>query len=169
MMMFVTYDQKNIHADLSHTGEPFAAFKRGTIIAFLDSRMNLVLYCDRFDELSTDMYKTLDAESQLSDMPRDALVDCNLFSGVDILILRWMKDRLLNENVDAKHLRHAEHAAKRHPHGYGGAAAHRVLTIIDDDHALADDMPTIDLKQREAVLQKENASVEPSSTMTSRV
>lgn len=35
--------------------------------------MNSVLYCDRFDELSADMYKTLDAESQLSDMPRDAL------------------------------------------------------------------------------------------------
>ncbi len=85
--------------------------------------MNSVLYCDRFDELSADMYKALDAESQLSDMPRDALVDCNLFSGVDILILRWRKDRLLNENVDAKHLRHAEHAAKRHTHGYGGAAA----------------------------------------------
>ena len=35
-------------------------------------------------------------------MPRDALVDCNLFSGVDILILSWMNDRLLNEDVDAK-------------------------------------------------------------------
>lgn len=73
MMMFVTYAQKNIHADLSYTGEPFAAFKSGTIIAFLDSLMNSVLYCDRFDELSADMYKTLDAESRLSDMPRDAL------------------------------------------------------------------------------------------------
>ena len=53
--------------------------------------------------------------------------------------------------------------------GMAALLPHRVLTIIDDDHALVDDMPTIDLKQREAVLQKENASVEPSSTMTSRV
>ena len=53
--------------------------------------------------------------------------------------------------------------------GMAALLPHRVLTIIDDDYALVDDMPTIDLKQREAVLQKENASVEPSSTMTSRV
>lgn len=53
--------------------------------------------------------------------------------------------------------------------GMAALLPHRVLTIIDDDHALVDDMLTIDLKQREAVLQKENASVEPSSTMTSRV
>ena len=36
--------------------------------------------------------------------------------------------------------------------GMAAQLPHRVLTIIDDDHALVDDMPTIDLKQREAVL-----------------
>ena len=30
------------------------------------------------------------------------MVDCNLFSGVDAIILRWMTERLLNEVVDAK-------------------------------------------------------------------
>ena len=63
MTMFVTYAQKNIHADLLHAWEPFVSFKSGTIIAFLDSLMNSVLYRDRFDELSAAMYKALDAES----------------------------------------------------------------------------------------------------------
>lgn len=36
--------------------------------------------------------------------------------------------------------------------GMAALLPHRVLTIIDDDHAPVDDMPTIDLKQREAVL-----------------
>jgi len=102
MTMFVTYAQKNLHADLPHAWEPFVSFKSGTIIAFMDNLMNSVLYRDRFDELSTVMYKALDAENQFSGMPTDALVDCNLFSGIDNLILRWMNDRLLSEDVDAK-------------------------------------------------------------------
>ena len=40
--------------------------------------------------------------------------------------------------------------------GMAALLPHRMLTIIDDDNALVDDMPTIDLKQCEAVLQKEN-------------
>lgn len=102
MTMFVTYAQKSIHADLPHAWEPFVSFKSGTIIAFMDNLMNSVLYRDRFDELSEAMYKALDAENQFSGMPLDALVDCNLFSGIDVFILNWMKDRLLSEDVDAK-------------------------------------------------------------------
>lgn len=102
MTMFVTYAQKSIHANLPHAWESFVSFKNGTIIAFIDNLMNSVLYRDRFDELSEAMYKALDAENQFSDMPLDALVDCNLFSGIDNFILNWMKDRLLNEDVDAK-------------------------------------------------------------------
>lgn len=102
MTMFVTYAQKSIHADLPHAWEPFVSFKSGTIIAFIDNLMNSVLYRERFDELSETMYKALDAENQFSGMPLDALVDCNLFSGIDGFILNWMKDRLLSEDVEAR-------------------------------------------------------------------
>lgn len=102
MTMFVTYAEKNIHAEPPHSWQSFVSFKSGTIIAFMDNLMNSVLYRARFDELSAAMYKALDAENQFADMPMDALVDCNLFSGVDILILNWMTDRLVNEDVDAK-------------------------------------------------------------------
>ena len=85
-----------------HAWEPFVSFKSGTIIAFIDNLTNSVLYRDRFDELSEVMYKALDAENQFSSMPLDALVDCNLFSGIDGFILNWMKDRLLSEDVEAR-------------------------------------------------------------------
>ena len=102
MTMFVTYAEKSLHTDLPHSWQPFVSFKGGTIIAFMDNLMNSVLYRDRFDEISIEMYKALDAENQFSGMPTDALVDCYLFSGIDTLILRWMNDRLLNEDVEAK-------------------------------------------------------------------
>ena len=102
MVLFATYADKAIHAELPQSWQPFVSFKSGTIVAFLDSLMNSVLYRDRFDELSARMYKALDGENQLKNIPTDALVDCNLFSGVDAIILRWMTERLLNEDVDAR-------------------------------------------------------------------
>lgn len=102
MMLFTTYADKAIHAQLPQSWQPFVSFKSGTIVAFLDNLMNSVIYRDRFDELSAQMYKALDGENQLKNIPTDALVDCNLFSGVDAIILRWMTERLLNEDVDAK-------------------------------------------------------------------
>ena len=102
MTLFATYASKAIHADLPQSWKPFVSFKSGTIIAFLDNLMNSVLYRDRFDDLSAQMYKALDGENQLKSVQLDALVDCNLFSRIDAFILRWMSDRLLNEDVDGK-------------------------------------------------------------------
>ena len=102
MTMFVTYAQKNLHADLPPAWGPFVSFKSGTIIAFIDNLMNSVLYRERFDALSDTMYKALDAENQFAGMPQDALVDCNLFSGIDDILLTWMRERLVNEDVAAK-------------------------------------------------------------------
>lgn len=102
MVFFATYASKAIHAELPQSWQPFVSFKSGTIIAFLDNLMNSVLCRERFDELSARMYKALDGEKLLGGLPVDALVDCSLFSGVDEILLRWMNDRLVNEDVDAK-------------------------------------------------------------------
>ncbi len=102
MTLFATYADKAIHAELPQSWKPFVSFKAGTIVAFLDNLMNSVIYRDCFDELSAQMYKALDGENQLKNIEADALVDCNLFSGVDAIILRWITARLLNEDVGAK-------------------------------------------------------------------
>ncbi len=102
MTLFTTYADKAIHSDLPQSWQPFVSFKSGTIVAFLDNLMNSVIYRDRFDELSTLMWKALDGENQLKNIEEEALVDCNLFTGVDKIILHWMTERLLNEDVGAK-------------------------------------------------------------------
>lgn len=102
MTMFVTYVQKSLHGDLPHAWKSCVSSKSGTIIAFIDNLMNSMLYRDRFDDISETIYKALDAEKHFAGMRLDDLVDCNLFNGIDILILKWMNDRLLSEDVDAK-------------------------------------------------------------------
>lgn len=102
MTLFATYAEKSIHTELPQSWQPFVSFKSGTTIAFLDNLMNSVIYRDRYDELSAEMYKALDGETQLKKLPTDTLVDCNLFAGVDEILLGWMTERLLNEDVDAR-------------------------------------------------------------------
>ena len=102
MTMFVTYMGHCTEASLPKSWTPFVSFKRGTIIAFLDSMMNSVKTSERFDELSLIADQVLNAGDQLKSLPLDALTNCCLFARVDEMILHWMKDRLLDENVDAK-------------------------------------------------------------------
>ena len=102
MTMFATYADKTIHDVLPQSWQPFISFKSGTVIAFLDNLMNSVVYQKRFDELSTEMGKTLEANKQLQSIPRDALTECCLFPDIDRILLRWMTERLLDEDTDAK-------------------------------------------------------------------
>lgn len=102
MTLFATYAEKSIHTELPQSWQPFVSFKSGTTIAFLDNLMNSVIYRERYDELSAEMYKALDGEAQLKKLSTDALADCNLFAGVDEILLGWMTERLLNEDVDAR-------------------------------------------------------------------
>lgn len=102
MTMFVTYVAKCIQADLPTAWKPYVSFKSGNVIAFLDNLMNNALYSERFDALSDMMYKSLNAAEHLVKLPTDALTECNLFAEVDTIILRWMTDRLLDENVNAQ-------------------------------------------------------------------
>ena len=49
--MFVTYTGRYLHGELPKTWKSFQSYKGGTIIAFLDSLMNNVLYRDAYDRL----------------------------------------------------------------------------------------------------------------------
>lgn len=102
MTIFVTYAAKTIHADMPQSWKPFVSYKSGNIIAFLDNLMNSYLYGERFDEISAYIFDALNAASQLAKLPVETLVDCNIFSGVDRLLLKWITDRIENEDIDAK-------------------------------------------------------------------
>ena len=102
MTTFVTYAQKVIRAPLPAAWQPFVSFKSGNCIAFLDNLMNSVLYADRFDALSADIFRKLDAGNAWEKLGAEALADCNLFVSVDDIVLKWMIDRLLGEDYSAR-------------------------------------------------------------------
>ena len=87
MTLFATYADKTVHSHLPQAWQPFISFKDGTISAFLDDMMNSVIYHEKYDELSKKVYKLLDGDNQLKSIPVDVLAECNLFSGIDRIVL----------------------------------------------------------------------------------
>lgn len=102
MMMFVTYAAKTIHTDMPQAWKDFISYKSGNIIAFMDNLMNSLLYSERFDELSKVIWNTLGAKSVIEKMEPETLIDCNIFAGIDEILIDWIIARLENEDVNAK-------------------------------------------------------------------
>lgn len=100
--MFVTYASKVIHEDMPQAWNKFISYKSGNIITFLDNLMNSSLYGKRFDEISEVIYNSIDAKTHLAKMDVESLVDCNIFAGIDVLIIAWLLARLENEDIGAK-------------------------------------------------------------------
>ena len=100
--MFVTYAAKSIHTDMPQAWKPFISYKSGNIIAFMDNLMNSYLYGTRFDEISDIIYNAINGKNYLEKMEVETLVDCNIFAGVDELLISWIIGRLENEDIGAK-------------------------------------------------------------------
>lgn len=100
--MFVTYASKVIHTDMPQAWKPFVSYKSGNIIAFTDNLMNSYLYGERYDEVSEMVYNAINGKTHLAKMEIDTLVDCNIFAGVDELIIAWLISRLENEDIGAR-------------------------------------------------------------------
>lgn len=102
MTMFVTYAAKTIYTDMSQAWKDFISYKSGNIIAFMDNLMNSLLYSERFDELSKEIWNTLGAKSVIENMEPETLIDCNIFDGIDEILINWIIARLENEDINAK-------------------------------------------------------------------
>ena len=102
MTLFVSYASKTIHSELPQAWKGFISYKSGNIIAFLDNLMNSYLYGKRFDEISNKIFNSLNAATLLSKMPTEVIIDCNLFEGIDELLIKWITERLESEDIDAK-------------------------------------------------------------------
>ena len=100
--MFVTYIAKSIHADVPQPWRSFVSYKAGNIIAFLDNLMNSYLYGERFDEISESIYSALNGKVVFSKMAAEDIVDCCVFAGIDDILIRWITERLENEDTGAK-------------------------------------------------------------------
>lgn len=100
--MFVTYILKSIHIDMPQAWKPFVSYKSGNIIAFMDNLMNSYLYGSQYDKISENIDNTINAKKYFEKMEIEALVDCNIFAGIDELIIKWIISRLENEDINAE-------------------------------------------------------------------
>lgn len=97
--MFVTYADRYIRAELPKAWSEYVSYKSGNIIAFMDNLMNNVLYRDKYDELSAYAAGVLDAGKILSGYDPEALLECDSFAEIDRILIRWIKERLLAEDL----------------------------------------------------------------------
>lgn len=100
--MFVTYTERYVQAELPAAWKTFVSYKSGNSIAFLDSLMNSILYRDKYDELSARVEKGLNVLSAFAEMRPDDLVECDTFLSADRVLIKWLVNRLLEEDTGAK-------------------------------------------------------------------
>ncbi|HBA51291.1 MAG TPA: BREX-1 system phosphatase PglZ type A [Lachnospiraceae bacterium] len=100
--MFVTYTAKYVQTQLSEPWKVFVSYKPGNIIAFLDNLRNNVLYWEQADELSDHVAAGLNAMSMFSSCLPEDLLECDIFLCIDRILVKWIVDRLLAEDIGAK-------------------------------------------------------------------
>lgn len=100
--MFVTYTARFIGGALPKSWKIFVSYKSGNIVAFLDNLMNSVLYRDRYDKLSAHVARSLDAARVFAEYPPEDLIGCDTFLCLDEVIMKWLVERLLDEDIGAK-------------------------------------------------------------------
>lgn len=100
--LFVTYTDRYMQTDTPKSWRSFVSMKQGNIIAFLDNLMNSVLYKNDYDRLSDHVAKGLRIEENLSGVDVEDIIHCDTFAYFDQIILKWMIDRLVSEDMGAK-------------------------------------------------------------------
>ena len=100
--MFVTYAGRTLRDELPKPWQEFRSYKSGNIITFLDSLMNNKLYSKRYDEISAHIASVLNVVSVFEDYPPETLVFCDVFALCDRFIIKWIVERLLDEDVGSK-------------------------------------------------------------------
>jgi len=100
--MFVTYTERFLKGEVPAGWRSFVSYKSGNIIAFMDNLMNNILYRERYDEISAIIATGLNVAVALKSYEPEELLDCDTFAVLDRFFLRWITERLMNENTGAK-------------------------------------------------------------------
>ena len=100
--LFVTYTDRYIQGGVPKAWRSFVSMKQGNVIAYLDNLMNRVLYREDYDRLSNHVACKLKVEENLSKYDPDDIVHCDTFPYFDEIILKWIVERLLSEDIGAK-------------------------------------------------------------------
>lgn len=100
--IFVTYTNRYLNDQIPQSWKSFVSYKSGNIIAFLDSLMNNVLYREQYNKISAYISSRLNVATTFDAYDPETLIVCDTFSVFDILIIKWLYERLLNEDTGAK-------------------------------------------------------------------
>lgn len=100
--LFVTYAARYLQGDVPASWRSFVSMKQGNVIAFLDNLMNSVLYRADYDRLSVHVAQGLKVEDNLAKYSTEDIIHLDAFAYIDELILAWITERLLSEDVGAK-------------------------------------------------------------------
>lgn len=100
--LFVTCAAHEIDEEIPDSWKPFVMSKTGNVIAFLDSMMNSVVYQEDFDRLSAFVSAQLHAADVLKNYSPESLVECGCFPDIDTILIHWITERLLAEDIGAQ-------------------------------------------------------------------
>lgn len=99
--LLLTYAENQINKDLSPNLNKYILNKPGTVMVFMDQIMNSNLYKDDFRRISGEVYNSIDGNGIFKNYEIEDLVDVDVFRGIDKIIIDWISDRLLDENLNA--------------------------------------------------------------------
>lgn len=101
LSLFVTYADKYIAGKIPASWEPFMCNKQGSVVVFLDSFMNNVQCRDRYAALASYAAGKLQAETALTSLGAEAVVQLDAFIDCDKVIIQWLVEHLLLEDLSA--------------------------------------------------------------------
>lgn len=100
--LFVTDVNQYIPDQMPKEWMPYLSGKQGSVTAFLESMMNNVKEQQYFDRFSEKAARRLDVKGTFCKMAPETLLDIDCFKAVDDVLLAWMNERLLSEDIGAK-------------------------------------------------------------------
>ncbi len=99
--LFITATERQMNADVPQAWLSFVSYKSGNIVAFLDNLANNILYREAYDALSQKVSAILNIPSSLANLSPEVFVECETFIAFDSIIVKWMIERLLAEDISA--------------------------------------------------------------------
>ena len=101
MTLFATYTARQLRGDVPQAWKGVVSYKSGSIITFMDNLMNSFIYRPRFDELSKNIAAVLNMKSLFENASTETMLDCDAFPVFDGIIMEWITERLLDEDIGA--------------------------------------------------------------------
>lgn len=89
-----------VREQIPSSWKPFLLEKPGSVVTFLDSVRNNVLYRDAYDRYADQYAEELNVRQVFAAVGAENLLNCDTFADADTVIVKWILERLLDENTE---------------------------------------------------------------------